>query len=310
MDKLEDFLNNPESSKALVCIDWANVFNWEKLKRDGVTKKKEKVSPKGLYDYLEKNSKIIEKKIYFGLEKANVAVMDNIVRWVNLKNKKEVKNLQELIDDIKSIETSEAISPDLKKQIKEVFNQYRSSKIIEEFRSIGFDVSSKDVKIFKNSLNDLPKFHHVVQGLEKTVDSIEKNLEKNIKLPGIGGEEEINLLRKQKEKINRICRKKIKNRKCDFDVDITIDIVRNIDNFDTIIIFSGDGDYAPAVKYFLDNNKRVAIVSIQNKLGREFNKIIAPGKFIKVFADNIDDIWCLQSEERGGLTGGSGYNSM
>lgn len=291
MDKLKEFLDISKASKVLVCIDWTNVFYWKRIKREGrIVKKKEKIDPHKLYDYLNNDKRITEKKIFFGLEKARETVMDNIVRWVNLKKKKELSNLEELVKDLEGIRSTEEISSDLIKQISEVFNEYRSDKIIKEFQAIGFNISPKDVKIFYTSLTELTKFKYVVQDLQKIIRDAKDILKKNIQLPGIGSKD-VDLLQEQEEKISKICSKKIKNRKCDCDVDIVVDMVKNLDNFDTFIIFSGDGDYAPAVNYILEKGKNIAIISVENQLGREFGKIPSSQKFSKIFADNIEDIW-------------------
>ena len=59
-------------------------------------------------------------------------------------------------------------------------------------------------------------------------------------------------------------------RKCDFDVEITTEFFLNLDKFETLILFSGDGDFAYPVKKLLEQKKRVFIVSSRGSLGREF----------------------------------------
>ena len=299
MNKLKEFLDNNGASKVLVCIDWANVFNWKRIKREGrIIKTEEVIIPQKLYGYLDKEPRITDKKIFFGLEKARETIMDNIVRWVNIKKSKQVKNLDELISDLEDIESKEKItSVDLKRQIGAIYNEYRSNKRIEEFKAIGFDVISKDVKIFRTSLTDLSKFKYIIKDLQKDIEAIKQNLSRNLKLPGIIGEDNVDELKLQIEKITKVCSKKIKNRKCDFDVDIVVNIIRNIENFDTFVIFSGDGDYASAVEYFLEKGKNIAMISLEKELGREFNKIPSSVNFHKIFADNINDIWDKNTPE-------------
>lgn len=292
MDKLEEFLKNRKSQKILVCIDWANVFRWERIKREKRVKKtKEKIDVKKLYAYLDKKIKTKNKKIFFGLEKSKESVMDNIVRWINKKKRKKIESLDELIKDLKEIEGSEKISSNLKEQIREIYDEHRSTKIIEEFKSIGFDVSIKEVKTFKDSLMDLPKFQYIIRDLQDNIREIQKDLNGyNITDESIE-KDKFTKLKEKIEKIRKLCSKKVKNRKCDSDVDIVIEIIRNLDNFDTFVIFSGDGDYASAVKYFLEKEKNIALVSTEKKFGREFNYISPVPFFSKIFADNIEDIW-------------------
>ena len=56
--------------------------------------------------------------------------------------------------------------------------------------------------------------------------------------------------------------------KCDFDAEIAMDIILNINKFDNLILFSGDGDFAPIVKYLLDNKKRVFTIYSGRTFGR------------------------------------------
>lgn len=266
MDRLEKFIKNRESQKILVCIDWANVFRWERIKREKRVKKtKEKIDVKKLQDYLKKKIKTKNNKIFFGLEKSKESVMDNIVRWVNKKKRKQIESLDELVKDLRKIESSEEVSSNLKEQIREIYDEYRSTKIIQEFKDVGFDTAIKEVKTFKDSLMDLPKFQYVIKDLQDKIIKIQEDLDSYNATDGSIDKEKFAKLREKIEEISKICNKKVKNRKCDSDVDIVIEIIRNLDNFDTFVIFSGDGDYASAVQYFLDKEKNIALVSTEKK---------------------------------------------
>lgn len=59
-------------------------------------------------------------------------------------------------------------------------------------------------------------------------------------------------------------------KKCDFDVEMTVDMIRERDDFDNIILFSGDGDLAYALKYLsFEFKKNVYVFVARNHLGRE-----------------------------------------
>ncbi len=49
-------------------------------------------------------------------------------------------------------------------------------------------------------------------------------------------------------------------KKCDLDVEMTIDLVKESDNFDTAVIFSGDGDLAYAMRYLHENKGKSFIL--------------------------------------------------
>jgi uncharacterized LabA/DUF88 family protein len=62
-------------------------------------------------------------------------------------------------------------------------------------------------------------------------------------------------------------------RKCDFDVEITLDVMKNFDNIDGLILFSGDGDYAPLLKEIIKCNKQAILVFAPGTKGREYENI-------------------------------------
>lgn len=59
-------------------------------------------------------------------------------------------------------------------------------------------------------------------------------------------------------------------KKCDMDVEMAVDLIREKDNYDTIVIFSGDGDLMYAVKYLKEIFKKHCIVfGARGHIGRE-----------------------------------------
>ncbi len=286
MDRLQEFFNL-RSKNVLVCIDWANVYNWDNIKREErVSKITQKVDPAKLFNYLSgiKQVKSENIKLFFGIDKAKESTLDNITRWVKLKTGNAVNNLEELINMINGIKSKEKISSNLWDQVRDVLMEYESTKRINGFKEIGYNISNtKDVKTFGNSINDLHKFKIVTSKIVQSIDNILSTHGQNDEMIKNG------LIGKIKE-LRELLFQKVKDRKCDFDVDITIEIIRNFEKFDTFVIFSGDGDFAPAIKYFREKNKHVVIVSDNKKLGREIDNL----KFLfrpKIIFANDLDIW-------------------
>ncbi|MCX6763237.1 MAG: NYN domain-containing protein [Candidatus Moranbacteria bacterium] len=59
-------------------------------------------------------------------------------------------------------------------------------------------------------------------------------------------------------------------KKCDLDVEMAIDLVKERENYDTIILFSGDGDLMYAMKYLHDEYKKECYVfGARDHVGRE-----------------------------------------
>jgi uncharacterized LabA/DUF88 family protein len=65
------------------------------------------------------------------------------------------------------------------------------------------------------------------------------------------------------------CKNFILKRKCDFDLEIGLDVLEMIDNYDSFVFFSGDGDYETLYQRLIKKNKQVIVVYVKNRLGRE-----------------------------------------
>ncbi len=79
----------------------------------------------------------------------------------------------------------------------------------------------------------------------------------------------------------KVCDKRVKyihsatnvygfEKKCDLDVEMAVDLIRERDNYDTAVIFSGDGDLAAAIQYLHDvYEKKFILVAARGHVGRE-----------------------------------------
>ena len=60
--------------------------------------------------------------------------------------------------------------------------------------------------------------------------------------------------------------------KGDFDVELSMDVLDCLQEFDTAVLLSGDSDFAAVVKRMKDNNKRVIVMSAKHHISRELIK--------------------------------------
>ena len=59
-------------------------------------------------------------------------------------------------------------------------------------------------------------------------------------------------------------------KKCDLDVEMTVDCIRERDNYDSIVLFSGDGDLVTALQYLKEEyGKQTIVMSARGHIGRE-----------------------------------------
>jgi len=82
---------------------------------------------------------------------------------------------------------------------------------------------------------------------------------------------------------------KIYRRKCDFDMEVCIDVHKKVaENFESFIFFTGDGDFEPLYKLLIEFKKQVIVVYTKGHLGREIWDM-KRGIF-KVELENLIDI--------------------
>jgi uncharacterized LabA/DUF88 family protein len=241
------------NGKTWVIIDWANVHGW-------FQSTKWEIDPKKLYNYLRAYKNICEMRLYFGIDNTT-----DITR-----------------------------------------NAYK------ELESSGFTLISKEVKFVPVSLKDSPfkatyknvseKLNKIEEGL-KTIDDFIENLNgqlENLKGPQMGYDlihkrntyvgidftpiedalkildfisEDFTNLQMTFSELYRIITKEIKRRKCDLDVEITRDIYTNFNEIDTLILFSGDGDFKAIIEDFIKNGKKVIVVFGAGHLGKEIQQL-------------------------------------
>jgi len=89
--------------------------------------------------------------------------------------------------------------------------------------------------------------------------------------------------------IENLEKEKIYRRKCDFDMEVCIDVHKKIaEGFESFIFFTGDGDFEPLYKLLIALNKQVVVVYTKGHLGREIWNM-KKGIF-KVELENLIDI--------------------
>lgn len=73
--------------------------------------------------------------------------------------------------------------------------------------------------------------------------------------------------------------------KCNFDVEITMDMLTKINKYDTVILFSGDSDFGGLLAYLKTKNKKVIIICTRNRMSKELEEVA--DKFIP--AETLQD---------------------
>lgn len=81
--------------------------------------------------------------------------------------------------------------------------------------------------------------------------------------------------------------------KCDFDVEMALDLIKERENYDTIVLFSGDGDLACVLDYLCNEYQKEAYVfGVRGHVGREIidaqrDKIVKQILFAEDFENRL-----------------------
>lgn len=73
-------------------------------------------------------------------------------------------------------------------------------------------------------------------------------------------------------------------KKCDLDVEMAVDLIKERDNYDTIVLFSGDGDLMYAINYLREQYQKSCIVfGARDHIGKEVFDARTSGCVEKIF---------------------------
>ena len=237
--------------KTLVIIDWANVYHW----KDSLGWE---VDPKRLFDYLLSYQEIGIKYFYCSegaLKKLpadfrqvgfNIQSKEGKFVPVSLEKsyfKKIIKELFDVLDNIKT--TNSEIATKLYELREKI-----ESRLAD--RAPDFDTDGNvQGEYLPYSLEDA-KIHGSTYELIEEMDTELKKLNDNI----------VDLQKHLSQPVMRL--------KCDFDVEIARDVFNLSNDFEHLILFSGDGDFAALADDLISKGKRVTVVFGGEHLGKEY----------------------------------------
>jgi uncharacterized LabA/DUF88 family protein len=234
---------------ALLIVDWANVFGWSKSLGW-------KICPQKLFNYFNR-TKVIDKRFYYGVEQGQ-AMSENFKLYI------EGIGFTSIFKDVKWTPVLLETQSHLKKIVKDLFN------VLDDVKNTNSNISNKLYELTKK-VNNLPK---ISIGSSTTSFSLSNEKELNEIFDLI--EELDGDLKNLNMEIGRLqvdLKLPVRRRKCDFDVEIARDVLNNQNNYDTLILFSGDGDYSALVKDLISRNKKVILVFAPDHMGKEYKEI-------------------------------------
>ncbi|KKS92921.1 MAG: hypothetical protein UV70_C0021G0003 [Parcubacteria group bacterium GW2011_GWA2_43_13] len=252
--------------KTLVIIDWANVYGWfsDPKSRNYLGWK---IELQKLFDYLYGYKEIVDKRFYFGVETEKTwseelqikirsigfNLQSKEVKWVPVSLEKShfKKIIKELFDVLDGIKTTNS---EIATKLYEL-RQKIESRLAE--REPDFDTdgnmqgeyppySPEDAKIHSSTYELIEEMDMELKKLNTSIDELQKQMS----VP-------------------------VMRRKCDFDVEIARDVFNLSNDFDHLILFSGDGDYAALVEDLtINKGKKVIVVFAPGHKGKEYEKLV------------------------------------
>ena len=129
----------------------------------------------------------------------------------------------------------------------------KSYQFIEWLRNTGYDVVTKDVKYIKVDIKEL-----VTTGKNKyLLEKLDKKTVKNFLL-------EVEKLDPKTDFLE--------SPKCNFDIEIALDMFQSMETYDGFILFSGDGDFAKVVQLARAQGKYIIVITLRKFLAGELIK--------------------------------------
>lgn len=68
--------------------------------------------------------------------------------------------------------------------------------------------------------------------------------------------------------------------KCNFDVEITIDVMENLDRYEMFVLCSGDSDFVALVKKLKGNLKETMAISVKNRFSSDLRDAVNHSMFL------------------------------
>ena len=222
------------TDRTLVMIDWANVYGWF-----GYPKSRNylgwSIDPKRLFEYLGTYKEVTEKRLYHGIEPNNE-------RSKNFGVTIESIGFTFITKEVKWVPVYLDEENHFKLVVKKLFDVLDEAKITNN--DIANNLYTLKDKIEDSSYGLIEEQDKKLKKLNITIEELQQNL-----------------------------LKPVDRRKCDFDVEIARDVFNFSDNFDTLLLFSGDGDYAALVEDLINKGKKVIVVFAPGHKGKEYEPL-------------------------------------
>ncbi|MCD6134771.1 MAG: NYN domain-containing protein [Candidatus Omnitrophica bacterium] len=191
----------------------------------------------------------------------------NIIHWQDkLGWHIDLKRLQQFLHSFDTV-------GDIKFYNGYIPNDPKSNKVIEKARKRGYIVITKPVKFIKLSIDASSVSPHSTELIKQFV--------RNTLLRKLNVET-IEYLNKRLKELNQQGIKVLEDRKCNFDVEIGVDMLLDfhISKLENYILWSGDSDFAGPIEQLLEKGKKVVLFATARRVATELNDLRSKGLLI------------------------------
>ena len=242
-----------------------------------------KAANKGIENIAQQKQKVIRQleslfagRVNVYIDYANVRPWSNRLGWHI-----DLKRLKRFLDSCNNVNAVKFYYGTLK-------GDHDSEKRIDDTKRLGYQVRTKFVKIMNISID--------ASSIDLQSTALLKSFIRNALLKKYDIET-IEYLNNKFKGMNKKGIFAIKDKKCNFDVEIGSDMLidKEKNNIDCFVLWSGDSDFHDPVADLLDSGKKVVLFATARAISSELNKLKSKGLF---FFDirKIKDFICWKRE--------------
>lgn len=236
-----------------------------------------------LLDFDPRNRKVTEEmlvlfgnNVYMYIDYANVKPWSTKLGWHI-----SIERLSQFLESFSSIKITRFYHGTLE-------GDENSEKEIKMVQAGYFNLRTKPVKIMKHFIE--------YTSIKPDSSSLLSQFIRKALLRKYTGET-IEYLNYRFKEMNDVGINHIEDRKCNFDVEIGVDMLLDCERaeIDTFVLWTGDSDFVDPIRKLLSSGKKVILFATAGKVSRELNKMRNEGLLI-FDIDKIQDFICWNRE--------------
>lgn len=219
---------------------------------------------------------LLSGRVMMYIDYANVRPWSNQLKWHI-----DIKRLKQFLDSFDQVQNVNFYNGYLE-------DDERSKAEIEELEKCKYIVRTKPVKVMKFTIDATSIAPDSTALLDQFV---RRALLRKLDV------QTVEYMNNRLKALNKQGEFVIEDRKCNFDVELAVDVFLDLerDNADTYVLWSGDSDFADPIEKLLHAGKKVVLFGTSRRISRELNALREEG-LIVFDIKKIRDFVCWRRE--------------